>query len=593
MLDPSGEVEGERRRDVAFHVHVAGQRVAAGLGLVRRLEAVEQLRARRGRLARARSVEDRHAAVGVRLRLALGDAVRVEPGLGAEGEIHRRREADRQRAGEVEVRRELARAKLAGIEVQRARDTIGGIVGVADVEPEAVVAVGGTQVVPPAAHRALAPDRRAVVDHGPVDARQEAGRIQRAHHDRLAGPPIESPRAPEAVRGATERVQIDTARGRRPGVVERADVMQPGVAVPGPIADAREHVGGDALPADSHRKAGRDAVVLRLREVLHPGVRLRPIGARPIAILAAQGDESPFTQRAAPARVDLRDLPIVPRRLTEGARNAERGVLLQDHVDHARDRVRAVLRRGTVAQHFDALDRRGGNRIEVHARGPAPDRVVHGDHRAGMPPLPVQEHERLIGPQPAQREGPLHVHPASDGRAGEVQRWHEHLQDLRDLGSARDLHLLAPHHVDRHGRLGDGALGRPASAGDGDRLERKARPGKGEVVGHRLIGVDGHDRVRRHVADEPRGEVHAPWLRQEAIGAVGAGLGAALRAGDVDGDALHGPTRPRLHDAAADRAGALRAGGNRTHRDRDREQQEGPQRGTEVRKRSDDHCRSR
>jgi hypothetical protein len=34
-------------------------------------------------------------------------------------------------------------------------------------------------------------------------------------------------------------------------------------------------------------------------------------------------------------------------------RGGSRQVVLQDHVDHARDRVRTILRRGAIAQHFD------------------------------------------------------------------------------------------------------------------------------------------------------------------------------------------------------------------------------------------------
>jgi len=34
-------------------------------------------------------------------------------------------------------------------------------------------------------------------------------------------------------------------------------------------------------------------------------------------------------------------------------RGAARQILLEDDIDHARNRIRAILRRGAIAQHFD------------------------------------------------------------------------------------------------------------------------------------------------------------------------------------------------------------------------------------------------
>src|SRR6185436_9427109 len=50
-----------------------------------------------------------------------------------------------------------------------------------------------------------------------------------------------------------------------------------------------------------------------------------------------------------------------------------RRATLEDDVDHTGDGVGAVLRGRTVAEHLDALNRRDGNRVEVHACGSAAD----------------------------------------------------------------------------------------------------------------------------------------------------------------------------------------------------------------------------
>ena len=59
-------------------------------------------------------------------------------------------------------------------------------------------------------------------------------------------------------------------------------------------------------------------------------------------------------------------------------------VLAGDDVDDARDRVGAVDGRGTVLEHFDPLDDRSGDRVEIHRaaerRHPAP--AIHQYQRA-------------------------------------------------------------------------------------------------------------------------------------------------------------------------------------------------------------------
>jgi hypothetical protein len=68
--------------------------------------------------------------------------------------------------------------------------------------------------------------------------------------------------------------------------------------------------------------------------------------------------------------------------------------IIQDDVEHARDRIGAVLRRSTVAQHFDALDRDLRNLREIYSLCSL---VHHVDVRGAMPALPVDQHQSLVG----------------------------------------------------------------------------------------------------------------------------------------------------------------------------------------------------
>ena len=69
-------------------------------------------------------------------------------------------------------------------------------------------------------------------------------------------------------------------------------------------------------------------------------------------------------------------------------------VLARDEVDHARDRIGTVDGRGTIAQHFDALDRGERDLLQVDR---AAVEGVHG-HAAA-----VQQDQRALGAEAAQR----------------------------------------------------------------------------------------------------------------------------------------------------------------------------------------------
>ena len=61
------------------------------------------------------------------------------------------------------------------------------------------------------------------------------------------------------------------------------------------------------------------------------------------------------------------------------------------------------MRSRTVAQHIDALDGKRWNGVEIRAGIAARAAAVHIDQRHGMLALAVHEHQRLVGPEAAQR----------------------------------------------------------------------------------------------------------------------------------------------------------------------------------------------
>ena len=125
--------------------------------------------------------------------------------------------------------------------------------------------------------------------------------------------------------------------------------------------------------------------------------------------------------------------------------------VLENDVDDAGDGVGAVLRRGAVAQHLDALDGAHRDGVQVGAGGAAPDRGVDVDEGAAVAPLAVHQHQHLIRPQAAQRGGPHRVGAVADGRAGKVEGGNQRLDDAADLAVPGFKNLLLGDHVHRHG----------------------------------------------------------------------------------------------------------------------------------------------
>jgi hypothetical protein len=152
---------------------------------------------------------------------------------------------------------------------------------------------------------------------------------------------------------------------------------------------------------------------------------------------------------------------------------------LEDDVDHARDGIGAILRRGAVLKHLDPLDGGGGDEVEIDRRGALLRPGVEVEQRGGVAPFAVDQHQRLIGREPAQAEridqGALiqSHHLPRDGR-GDLG------QGIAQVGLAGRGQCLGADHGDRAQALLGGAVG-IARAGDDDIAalgRRLLRPGR-------------------------------------------------------------------------------------------------------------------
>ena len=118
-----------------------------------------------------------------------------------------------------------------------------------------------------------------------------------------------------------------------------------------------------------------------------------PIGDHVVAV-----DLLPGLTGIAP---DIVELGIGVADAGIGPDRAAGAAVVELHVDHAGDGIGAVLRRGAVSQNFDTLDGRRRNRVHVVAELPLADAVVEAEERHLVPPLAIDEQERLVRGQPA------------------------------------------------------------------------------------------------------------------------------------------------------------------------------------------------
>jgi hypothetical protein len=114
------------------------------------------------------------------------------------------------------------------------------------------------------------------------------------------------------------------------------------------------------------------------------------VGFAAVAVLGGEIEEPAVTELEAGIDAAVQHLAVA----FVGLSGLERDpgfvrLLAQDDVDHARDCVRPVLRRCTIAQHFDAVDRRDRNRVDVGTGRTATNGLLHVHQRLLMTALAV------------------------------------------------------------------------------------------------------------------------------------------------------------------------------------------------------------
>ncbi len=380
----------------------------------------------------------------------LGTAVVVGPGIAgldlvefaallqAPGEIQRRRQP-----GEVEVAAQVEIVGPLGGLVARQVEGARRIAGLA-VEGEvdrmvhadlrAVGAVGRAEVPVPGAEQlaATGAEGQRIVVLVAGDARGEAVRIEPRRQGRQL---VDLRRGHRAMGIGGEAVQLDVVVQRHAGVVGQR------LAVQRRVADGRVAVAPGALV-----DAGAD-------------------GPRLLAELRAEVEETALaeTQAAIHPAVLGQAVAIAVATVVVGEPAAVVG-RLEDDVDHPGDGVRAVLRRGAVAQHLDALD--GGERdgVQVDPGGAALQPAADIDIGGLVAALAVHQHQHVVGTQAAQR---LRVGQRRSvvGLGLARQRGQQAHQGVAQVAAATVAQLLGADHIDRCQALAGLDIGL-AGAGD-------------------------------------------------------------------------------------------------------------------------------
>ena len=188
-------------------------------------------------------------------------------------------------------------------------------------------------------------------------------------------------------------------------------------------------------------------------------VEIRTVGWVAEAIVRRNGQKTVSAEwQALPARqgIDIAVIGLAAVWITgrnhigvvltpAGRQAAALAGLAQTQIDDTGDGVRAILSRGTVTQHFDAVDGHGWNGVQVdRCRAPA-DRAVDIDQSRRVVTLTIEQDQGLVGREAAQGRWTDAVGTIGDGWTREIHRRNEVGQGLTQLwgrllgqGSAAD-----------------------------------------------------------------------------------------------------------------------------------------------------------
>ena len=428
---------------------------------------------------------------------------------------HHRRVADHP----AELRREAARNGLLKGEAVRLREHLGqGRLVRPVVHDPHGGAVGGPVGDAVACVEHVADEQRlAVVEAVDVGAVVRVPEVEPLRHLllRVVGVPVELHPVGEQVAEVAEQLQVVLDRRVAP------DLRRVGH---GRVAGRDQRRGVGAL----HAAIGRVGVAVLHAEIDETGVaeRQSDVAGNGVRIAVA---------RAVGAGIELQA--------------AARAVVLEQEVQHAGNGVRAVLRRGAVAQHLHLAQRNRGNGRDVRTLRAVRHAGEPGDDRRAVAALAVHQHERVVVRQVAQAGRPHQRGGVADWMRGDVEGGDQRPQLVVERGGALADDVLQRNGVNGHRR--GGHRPRPgAAAHDDDPL----------VDLHRHLHIEGGCgtcsdlHTRAHDLPEPG---------QREGDVVGAGLQTADRksAGAVaDGGpgCAAGCRAPRFHGhAGQDEAGGV------------------------------------
>ncbi len=123
-------------------------------------------------------------------------------------------------------------------------------------------------------------------------------------------------------------------------------------------------------------------------------------------------------------------------------------VVLEDHVDHPGNRVRAITRRRAIAQHFDMVDRRQRDGIQIRRRRTAPHRPAQVDESTGVAAFAVDQHQHLVRRQAAQLRRAHQFGAIHQAWAREIDRRNQACQHRTQFIRASAAQGIAGYHVD-------------------------------------------------------------------------------------------------------------------------------------------------
>ena len=335
------------------------------------------------------------------------------PELTAEGDLQRLVQSGLKLVRQVKIGRALFVRERAGVKTLRARVAQRHVGRLRDRVGDGIGAERRADIHRPATLKfTLHSDAARKIGDVGLDDGKKPVRVDCPHRAVVRRAPEKARTFAVTPRNATEEIGGET-RERRFAVEEHALFPRTGIAkaVVGAIHRGLARV--ERAARRTHSRAGTE--ITRSKDLC-----ARRIGAE---ILLARVNGAP-ARRAVRARIrshkqrallaelgagegrQLQIAAVAFFRRTVGRIKTPTHIFAQDHVDHARNRIGAVLGRRTVAQHLDPLDGGRGKCVEVHRHRAAADGAVDVHERAAVAALAVHEHEHLVGGQPAQRRRP-------------------------------------------------------------------------------------------------------------------------------------------------------------------------------------------